>query len=375
MPGGRSVAAWQSSGRASISRFRPHSFDVDLELAGEAVQLKLTGVFALDAHLEEPGTIGARVQFLRDEEPVFHYDLVNGSHYNDAADLKAVDCSPGDGSSLRAVGTVEVDGRPHRLDALIIDLPASLWPNRFRFKDLGSAASFVIAEIEIETRRASGCPFREAGGGVALSELGAIVRMCDRPRFERALAQLEAGLRRAEDLDEARGQALMFLAIASAATLELGGAKDMHRAQLEAARALERCGTNEHVADEAIALARSFTQTVFSPTGDPTTRIIDRALALVERNFAKPLSDAVVAQQLGLSTSHFRFLFRQATGQPFHRYLISFRLERARRLLVDHDMPVSAVADAVGFIGVSHFSRAFSAKFQQSPTSVRRFSA
>ena len=67
---------------------------------------------------------------------------------------------------------------------------------------------------------------------------------------------------------------------------------------------------------------------------------MDRALTLVDRNFAKDLTDAAVAQQLGLSTSHFRFLFKQATGQPFHKYLVSLRLEKARRMLVEQGLPV-----------------------------------
>ena len=79
-----------------------------------------------------------------------------------------------------------------------------------------------------------------------------------------------------------------------------------------------------------------------------------------------------MAQQLGLSTSHFRYLFKQATGQPFHKYLVSLRLEKARRMLVEQGLPVSTVAKAVGFSALSHFSRAFAQRFSVSPTSLRR---
>jgi len=93
---------------------------------------------------------------------------------------------------------------------------------------------------------------------------------------------------------------------------------------------------------------------------------------MVERNYAKNLTDASVAATLGLSTSHFRFLFKESTGQPFHKFLVSLRLEKARQMLVEQEIAVSAVAKAVGFAGLSHFSRAFAQRFQVSPTSIRR---
>jgi len=220
-----------------------------------------------------------------------------------------------------------------------------------------------------------GCPFREGSGGVPLSELAAVVRLADRPRFERALTQLEISIRATEDLDEARGQALLFLAVVSSATLEMGAGKEMHRVQLEASRDLEACASVAEVSRITLGFLRRVTVGIMTPADDPSRKIVDRALAIVERNFAKHLSDATVAAQLGLSTSHFRYLFRQATGQPFHRYLISFRLEKARMLLVERGMPVGTVAEAVGFGGVSHFSRAFSQKFKVSPANVRRLSA
>jgi AraC family transcriptional regulator len=95
-------------------------------------------------------------------------------------------------------------------------------------------------------------------------------------------------------------------------------------------------------------------------------------LALVERNFARQLTDASIAQQLGLSTSHFRYLFRQATGQPFHKYLIALRLEKARQMLIEEDSAVGAVARAVGFTGLAHFTRAFVLRFNATPSTVRR---
>jgi AraC-like DNA-binding protein len=41
-------------------------------------------------------------------------------------------------------------------------------------------------------------------------------------------------------------------------------------------------------------------------------------------------------------------------------------------MLLEQDLPVSQIALAVGFTGLSHFSRAFAQRFAVSPTSIRR---
>src|SRR5699024_968444 len=148
-----------------------------------------------------------------------------------------------------------------------------------------------------------------------------------------------------------------------AGMLESGGSRELHRIQLEAARRLDQLQDHRAIALEIIEQCEKIAEPLFSSPETPSAHLVDRALAIVDRNFARNLSDEVVAEQLGLSTSHFRFLFKQATGSPFHKYLIAVRLEKARQLLLEQGMPVSQVAAAVGFTGLSHFSRAFTQRF------------
>lgn len=367
---------WHSQGgpaRSHVARAFPGLLEVVLpEDAGEIERVALVGVFARWAAVRQEGvgTIGASLQFGSDEGG-FRVNLVNGRHYGDAFDLTPIQESNGDGTSRETIGTCDLDGTKCRVDALIIDLPAGTRSESLRFRDLGSPASFTIFDIGYLSQAVAGCPFHSGHGGVPLSELGSIVRLRDRVRFRRAMDQLEAAIRVTEDLDEARGEALTFVAVAIAATLELGAPRSMHRLQLEAARKLERAQTKEQVLDVARAAVDEAVSDLFDRSPNVNDRLIDRALGLVDRQFARPLTDSMVAAQLGLSPSHFRFLFRQATGQPFHKYLIAVRLERAKKLLTEQGLAVSDVATAVGFSGLSHFSRAFSQRFSVSPTQVR----
>jgi AraC-like DNA-binding protein len=240
------------------------------------------------------------------------------------------------------------------------------------FHDLNTPASFVLLGLEFAFELAKGCPFHAKGGGIPLRDLGSIIRVGDRVRLHAALAQLERAVLATDDLDEARGEALTFIAIVTAATLEMGGSRTMHRVQLEAARRLDALSDRAALAREARRIVED-TASLLLPTDEgPNDPIIDRALNLIDRNFAKDLSDMDIAGELGLSTSHFRYLFRKATGLPFHKYLIGLRLERARQMLLQEDLPVSEIAEAVGFSGLPHFSRAFSQRFSVNPSTLRR---
>lgn len=370
------LAGWQSNGgpaRGHVCRSLPFSVEIDLtNYVGNLQRVHLLGVFGLYADDEVAGTVGGSLQVLDRGEVHFCQELVNGRQYSDSKNLNSVDRINGDGTCLTTVGSVELPSGTARVDLLSIDLPADMPARRLRLKDLGTPVSFVLFDCFVELKPAPGCPFHSKQGGVALSEIPSIIRVGDRVKFTAAVQQLEHSLIHAEDLDEARGQALTFLALVSAATLEMGGSRAMHRVQLEAARELDQIDSLEAIADVARRRVEEISQGVFKDAQSPSSYLVDRALAIVERNFARDLSDASVAGQLGLSTSHFRFLFKEATGQPFHKYVVALRLEKAKRMLVEQDMAVSEVARAVGFGGLSHFSRAFTQRFSVSPTHIRR---
>lgn len=367
---------WRSQGgpgRSHPARAYPGLLEIDLgEIQGVLEQVVLIGVMARwsSQRHEGPGTIGASLQ-IGPEEGGFRIGLLNGRHYSDAFQLDPIDESNGDNTSRLTIGECELDGDRCRVDALAIDVPPGISADRVHFRDLGSPASFTLFDVLVQCRAAAGCPFHSGQGGVPLAELGSVIRLRDRVRFRKAVTQLEEAIQMTEDLDEARGEALTFVAVATAATLELGAPRRMHRLQLEAARKLERADSNETILEEARECIAEAVGDLFERNASVNDRLIDRALGMVERQFARPLTDAMVASQLGLSPSHFRFLFRQATGQPFHKYLIAVRLERAKKLLTEQGLAVSDVASAVGFSGLSHFSRAFSQRFNISPTQVR----
>jgi AraC-like DNA-binding protein len=217
------------------------------------------------------------------------------------------------------------------------------------------------------------CPFHSGASGVSLSEIAGIVRCADRTRMQNALDQLVRGVLATQDLDEAKGEALTFIAVVTAATLELGGDRRMHRVQLDAARRLDTLTNHQEVAEVAAAITHEVAAALFAPLPNPSHILVERALGILNDKFMEDIDDDVIAARLGLSTSHFRHLFREVTGTPFSKYLSSLRLEKAKEMIVeDSFISINEVATACGFSAASHFTRAFSARFSVSPTEMRR---
>ncbi len=343
-------------------------------MGGRLVRIHLVGIFALIPieRGESAGRTGAQVQVLDGRQVAVRQGLVCGRHYSDARELEPLCRLNGDGTSLETVGRAPTEQGPRRVDLLTLDVDGLAGDGRLRFVAAETEASFVIFDVLFEYEPAPTCPFRGRGGGVSLAELGSVVRVADRVRFGHALRQLEEGVRACDDLDEARSIALTFMAVVAAALLEMGAPREMHRFQLEAARRLDRLRSTGEIAETSRTLVAEIVSPVLSRPSATGDALIDRALAIVERNFGKNLQDTQVADQLGLSTSHFRHLFKQATGQPFHRYLISLRLEKARQTLLEQDVPVSEVARLVGFVSAAHFSRAFQKRFSVAPSALRQ---
>jgi AraC-like DNA-binding protein len=342
------------------------------DVQGSLTRIHVLGIFGVDSADLKPGDLGATLVLGPIENPLFHLDLINDRHFSDPSTLHVVDRLTGDGASVESVGRCEMNGRTYRVDLLTVDVEAGISPGLVTFTDVSEKAQFLIFDVFYEVAPSGTCPFKSRSGGVALSELAAVVRLGDRVTLRRALDQLQDAVTRTQDLDEAKGEALTFIAVVTAATIEMGVSRTMHRVQLEAARRLDALDDPAEIVAETRFIVEELALPASIGSGSPSGMLIDRALTIVGRNFAKDISDTTISNQLGLSTSHFRYLFREVTGQPFHKYLIALRLEKARRLLLEAAMPVSDVASAVGFNGLAHFSRAFTQRFSVSPTNLRR---
>jgi AraC family transcriptional regulator len=97
-----------------------------------------------------------------------------------------------------------------------------------------------------------------------------------------------------------------------------------------------------------------------------------RVLSYIEGNLSEDLSLGAIASISGLSTSHCQRAFRNAVGLSVHRFIIQRRVERAKSLLIDQNVPIGEVALAVGFSHQSHLAYHMRRLLGISPASVRK---
>jgi AraC family transcriptional regulator len=81
---------------------------------------------------------------------------------------------------------------------------------------------------------------------------------------------------------------------------------------------------------------------------------------------------AELAALCGRSRSHFIRAFKQSTGMPPHRWLLTQRVKRAKELLRGTNTPIAEIALACGFSDQSHLTRVFSKAFRITPGAWRR---
>jgi AraC-like DNA-binding protein len=81
---------------------------------------------------------------------------------------------------------------------------------------------------------------------------------------------------------------------------------------------------------------------------------------------------AQLAKQAALSRSAFFDRFTRAVGLPPIEYLLTWRMALAKDLLRRQDLPLSEVAERVGYSSASTFSTAFSRHVGQPPSHFAR---
>lgn len=112
----------------------------------------------------------------------------------------------------------------------------------------------------------------------------------------------------------------------------------------------------------AIHLLRHYTTTAAGewPKAKLSPHKLRRAVEYIDENLGRQLTLAAIANAVALSPGHFAHAFREATGVAPHRYVVERRVERAKTLLRQSDLPITEIADRIGCSSHSHFSVLFS---------------
>jgi AraC-like DNA-binding protein len=86
---------------------------------------------------------------------------------------------------------------------------------------------------------------------------------------------------------------------------------------------------------------------------------LNRVLAFIAENIAEPVHIRDLAAMVHMSLHHFARMFKHAAGMPPHLYITLERIQLAKALLSDTELPLVEVAASVGFQTQGHFTAVF----------------
>ena len=92
----------------------------------------------------------------------------------------------------------------------------------------------------------------------------------------------------------------------------------------------------------------------------------------IERNFTDShISLEVLANKFFVSKEYLSKAFKNTYGCNITEYIISHRMEHARKLLLSNELQIKSIAQMVGYEDVSYFYRVFKKYFKLSPGEMR----
>ena len=125
----------------------------------------------------------------------------------------------------------------------------------------------------------------------------------------------------------------------------------------------------------AARLAQAYTRnaSIFPrKSGGLSAPLLHRTTDFIEEHLSVDFSIVDLASEVGLSPSHFTYLFRKSVGLSPHQYIVQRRLEQAQQLLKSTRISISEIAAAVGFYDQSHLVRHLRRVMGVTPTDFRK---
>ena len=103
------------------------------------------------------------------------------------------------------------------------------------------------------------------------------------------------------------------------------------------------------------------------PSGATTPTTVRAAIQFMEDHLEDVVPMHAIAAHAGISQRRLERLFRRFIGRTPARYYRDVRLDRARGLATQTDLPLREIALACGFASPEHFSRAYRKRFGAPP--------
>ncbi len=121
-----------------------------------------------------------------------------------------------------------------------------------------------------------------------------------------------------------------------------------------------------------VRMLETFLDTVSQSQDAPGSAQLNDALGYIRTHHMRNLSLDEVAAQAHISPYYLSHLFREKLGVTFVEYVTGVRMELAKNYLLHTRLPVSAVAEKLGYEDAGYFGKVFRKYTGQTPKGFRR---
>lgn len=104
----------------------------------------------------------------------------------------------------------------------------------------------------------------------------------------------------------------------------------------------------------------------------PETRIVQRAKSLIHEFYADGITLEEIARKLGITPEYLSTQFRKQSGENFSSYIRSYRIQKAKELLLGTQMKLHRIAAKVGYADPKYFGQVFKKCTGMLPAEYRR---
>ena len=98
----------------------------------------------------------------------------------------------------------------------------------------------------------------------------------------------------------------------------------------------------------------------------------NRLITFIEANYANPIANQDMADLVHLSKDRFEHFFRENFGLSALQYIQNYRMKMAKKLIKEGNIPISKVAEMVGFADYNYFGRTFRNHYGCTPTQMAK---
>ena len=144
------------------------------------------------------------------------------------------------------------------------------------------------------------------------------------------------------------------------------------RLKQEFETACDCCGRGTELVQCLVRLQREQLEAAGQRRHNDAIRPIRMAKQYVQEHYSQPITLESVCEVAGFSPSYFSALFKKETGEGFAKYLTHVRMERAKELLQQTNLPVSEICVQVGYSDLKHFTQNFKKDTKLNPGQYRK---